>query len=254
MKVRLIILVGSLLYLPVSQALNLNGFTRFGSLVELNARVSGVVQSIKVKAGQRVKKGDVLIALDATPLRASRDRAVGIEKSLLPVVETAQLELQRAEELYDRDSLSQVALKNAENELAKADGQYQAAKAERVIAAYRLKNAVIYSPINGRVLQLHTNVAQFIDPAVSLDPLITLVQSQQMKAVALIKSEQWNGGLMNKDAMVVFGDKQFAGKVSFLGYERIKQSSGLPAYEIHVSFTTDRLIPAEMPVTINIKE
>ncbi|MCK4710569.1 MAG: biotin/lipoyl-binding protein, partial [Gammaproteobacteria bacterium] len=62
MKVRLIILVGSLLYLPVSQALNLNGFTRFGSLVELNARVSGVVQSIKVKPGQRVKKGDVLIA------------------------------------------------------------------------------------------------------------------------------------------------------------------------------------------------
>ena len=259
MKIRLMILqifilLSSLSYLPVSQALSLNGFTRFGSVVELNARVSGVVKSIKVKPGQRINKGDVLIALDVTPLQASLNKAVAIEKSLLPVVKTAELELQRAEELYDRDSLSQVALKNAENDLAQAEGLYQAAKAEKIIARYQFENALIYSPINGRVLQLHTNVDRFIDPAVSLDSLITLVKSQQMKAVALIKSDQWNASLMNKNATVFYGQQEFAGKVSFLGYERIKQSSSLPAYEIHVSFATNQLIPAEMPVTIEIKE
>ena len=251
---RLLILFSGLIYYPASQALTLNGFTRFGSIVELNAKVSGVIQTIKVKPGQRVNKGDVLISLEITPLQASVDSAIAVEKSLLPVVETAQLELQRAEELYDRDSLSQVALKNAENSLAQADGHYQAAIAQRVIAVYQLKNATINSPINGRVLQLHTNIDQFVDPAVNLRSLVTLVKSQQMKAVALIKSEQWSGSLMNKPATVVFGKKQFSGKVSYLGYERIKQSSGLPAYEIHVSFVTDQLIPAEMPVTINIEE
>lgn len=254
MKLKLFFFLGGFLFISVTQALTLNGFTRFGSVVELNARVSGVIQEIRVKPGQRVNKGDVVLTQDVTPLKAKLERASATEKYLLPGVETAQLELEKAQELYDRDSLSQVALKNAENDLAEAEGLYQAALADKVIAEYELKNAVLYSPINGRVLQVHTNIAQFLDPKVSLKPLITLVKSQQMKAVALIKSEQWDSSLMNKPATVSYGEKVISGRVSYLGYERIKQSSGLPAYEIHISFTTDQLIPAEMPVSINIKE
>jgi len=66
---------------------------------------------------------------------------------------TAQLELERAEELYDRDSLSQVALKTAENVLTEADGAYQVAIADKVLAEYQLKNAAITSPFNGQVLE-----------------------------------------------------------------------------------------------------
>ncbi len=254
MRMKLILALISLLYFSTSQALTLNGFTGFGSVVELNARVNGIVQSVAVKSGQRVQKGDVLIKLDVTPYQARLDRALAVEKSLLPLVQTAQLELERAEELYDRDSLSQVSLKNAENILAEAEGNYQAAVADKILAEFQLKHAVIVSPFNGRVLQLHTNVAQYVDPAVSLNSMITLVSSRNMKAVALINSEQWSDSLLNKKAMVQFGKRNFSGKVSYLGYKRIKQNGGLPAYEIHVSFETDEFIPAEMPVTINIKE
>ena len=127
MIIKSIIPLIMLLHLPLSQALTLNGFTAFDSVIELNARVSGVVDTIAVKPGQLVQKGDLLIQLDTVPYRARLDRAMAIEKSLQPVVLTAQMELERAEELYDRDSLSQVALKNAENALAKAEGNYQAA-------------------------------------------------------------------------------------------------------------------------------
>lgn len=254
MKLILIPAFISLLYFPASQALTLNGFTNFETIVKLNARVSGIVQSIAVKSGQRVKKGDVLIQLDATPYQARLDKALALEKSLLPVVQTAQLELERAEELYDRDSLSQVALKTAENVLTEADASYQAAIADKILAEYQLKNAALISPINGYVLQVHTNVAQFVNPVVSLDSLITLATKGQMKAIALIKSEQWNSLLLGKIATVELGEKIFTGKVSYLGYKRVKQTDRLPAYEIHVSFEADQFIPAEMPVTINIKE
>ncbi len=112
----------------------------------------------------------------------------------------------------------------------------------------------MHSPLDGRVLQLHTNIDQYIDPAVNGEPLITLVDSQHMLAIALINSEQWNYALMGKQATIQFGKKAFNGQVSYLGYQRIEQSSGLPAYEIYISFQTDELIPAEMPVTISISE
>lgn len=254
MKIKLILPFISLLFAPASQALTLNGNTGFGSVLNVNASVSGIVQSIKVKAGQRVKKGDVLLVLDNKPHKARLDRARAIEKSLLPAVQTAELELERAQELYDRDSLSQVELKNAEIVLAQAEGSYQAASADVVLAKYQLANTIIYSPINGRVLQLHSNNLQYVDPAVSVDPLITLVESRQMKAIALVNSDQWDQALINKKATVQYREKQYEGKVNYLGYKRIKQSSGLPAYEIHVVFKTDSLIPAEMPVKIEIKD
>lgn len=256
MMIKSLLLLISLLSVSLVQAetLTLNGFTKFSSVFKINGRVSGLVKAIPVKAGQRIAKGDLLIQLDDIPHAARLSRAKALESALLPAVQTAELELERAEELYDRDSLSQVELKNAQNALAEAEGKYQAAAAEKTLAEYQLKNAAITSPLDGRVLDIQTNVDQYIDPAVNDSALITLVNSQHMLATALINSEQWDSGLLNKKARVQFGDTTFNAKVSFLGFQRVKQSSGLPAYELYVSFKTSQLIPAEMPVTITIME
>lgn len=236
------------------QALTLNGYTDHSAVVNLNARNSGIVQIINVKQGQRVKKGDVLIKLDGIAQQANLRRSQAIEKSLLPMVETAQLELDRAFELYDRDSLSQVELKNAENKLAQAEGEYLAAQADTEMAAYQLANAVIRSPINGRVMNIHVSIAHYVDPSVQDSPMITLIDSQQMKAVALVNSEQWSSSLLNKNATVEYRNKKFSGKVGYIGYNRIKQPGGTSAYEIHITFKSDSLIPADMPVSIRISD
>lgn len=248
------ILLSTLLYCPGSLALTLNGYTGFASTFDISASSSGMVVLVNVKPGQRIKKGDVLLTLDATLHQARLAGSKAIEKSLLPAVETSRLELERAQELYDRDSLSQVELKNAENRLAEAEGEYQAAQAESAVAGYYLNNTVIRSPVSGRVLQVYTNLAEYIDPAVNTKILVTLVQSRKMKAIALVNSDQWNPQLVNKKATVTYAKKIFNGKVSYIGYKRIKQSSGLPAYELHVTFETDWLIPAEMPVSIEIED
>jgi len=254
MRVKLIICLLSLLYFPSGFGLTLSGFTAYEMVVDLNARTSGIIKETPVMAGQQVKKGDVLLELDATPYQAALDRATAIEQSLLPVFETNQLELTRAQELYDRDSLSQVELKNAEYKLAVAEGNLKAARADVQLAQYHLSHTVIHSPVTGRVAQLNTNVGRYVDPAVDLSPLMSIVKSLRMKAVALVNSDQWNPKLVNKAATVKYREHRFNGVVSYLGFNRIKQASGLPAYEVYVSFETGLLIPAEMPVTIEIKD
>lgn len=249
-----IIVLTWLCYIPAGHALSLDGITGFASTIHLNASTEGKIIVIPVKTGQTVKKGDLLIKLDATPHKARLAHAKAIEKSFLPAVTTAQLELERALELYDRDSLSQIELKNVENKLLLAEGAYQAAQAELALAEYELIQTSVRSPIDGRVISLVVNIGQYVNPQVTTDSLISLVNNQRMKAVATINSDQWRHGLMNKKATVKFRDKTYHGSVTYLGLNRIKLSSGLPAYEIHVSFDTDNLIPADMPVSIEIRE
>lgn len=246
--------LGGLLFLSSGHALELNGYTRYAQMLDMNSGTAGTVESVNVKRGQRVKAGDLLIQLDATAHQARLERAQAVETSLQPMVETAELELERAQELYDRDSLSQVELKKAENALSIAQGHYQAARADSALAEYELQKTQLRSPIDGRVLEVYTDVSHYIDPGVEKDALLTIVNSRQMLAVAQLNTEQWDAGLMNKKATVKFRDQQFNGRVSFLGFNRVKQSSGLPAYELQVTFETSSLIPAEMPVTIDISQ
>jgi RND family efflux transporter MFP subunit len=243
----------SLLYFSSSFGLTLSGFTAFDTVIDLNARSSGVITKM-VSPGQLVKQGDVLVELDSTPHKARLDRSQAIEKSLTPVFETAQLELTRAQELYDRDSLSQIELKNTQYRLAVAEGNLQAATADVRLAQYQLDNTLIRSPVDGRVTQLNTNVARYVDPSVDLSPLLSVVKSHRMKVIALLNSDQWSPALLNKPAVIKYREHKFKGVVSFLGYKRIKQASGLPAYELFVSFDTELAIPNEMPVTVEIRD
>lgn len=253
-KSQLMILVAGCLLWSSAQALSLNGFTRFSAAVGVNASVAGKVESIAVKQGQRVNKGDVLITLDSTELKFELERANALSKSLLPAYETAQLELERAEELYDRDSLSQVDLKIAESAMLKAEGEYEVAQAALSLATYRLGQARIESPLTGRVLSVEVSPGVYVNPEINSQPMVNLVDSRRLQAIAAIKSEQWDANLLNKSATVTFRGRSFDGNVTSLGLARVQQSSGLPAYELSVTFTTDQLIPADMPVTIDIKE
>lgn len=251
---KIIFLCLNVLYFGSVQALTLNGFTEFSSLVKINARSAGLIQSVVVKSGQKVKQGDVLMELDATPYQARHERAKALARSIQPALSTAQLELDRAQELFDRDSLSQVEMKNAENKAAAADGALKAAQAEVNLTQYQLQLTRVKSPMYARVIEVNASKGQYVDPSVDSSALITLVSSNSMHAVAVLNSDQWSSGLMNKKATVKYRNKVFQGKVSELGYQRVQQSGGLPAYEVRILFSTDDLIPAEMPVSIVIKD
>jgi RND family efflux transporter MFP subunit len=252
--VKTVLLGLSMIYFGSVQALALNGFTRFDAESAINSSAAGVVKSVRVSTGQKVKRGDVLVELDATPYRAQLERAQALLKSLQPAMISAELELDRAMELFDRDSLSQVELKYAENKFAAAEGAYQAAQADVNLASYHLKQTQVKSPINARVIGVNTFPGHYVNPEVDSSTLLTIVSANSMQAVAVLNSDQWSSNLINKKATVKYRDKIYQGQVSELGFQRVEQSGGLPAYEIRVVFSTADLIPAEMPVSIDITD
>ncbi len=237
-----------------AQALTLNGFTRFGAELELNAGVAGVVQFIAVKPGQRVARGDLLIRLDDRPHQARLVQARARAEQLKPSLQTAELEFERAQELYDRDSLSSVALQKAESRLADARGAYKTALAAQQLAEYELSLTRIRAPITARVLSLSVGEGQYVNPGSDLSPLLTLAQTRSMLAVSILGSEQWDDRMVGRSAKVIYRGQAFDGQVVSIGLRRIQSGAGLSGYEIRVAFDTDRLIPADMPVSIEIGE
>ncbi len=251
---KLLVGAGALMYSVAALALSLNGATEFGSVTVINARSAAVIMEIPVSPGNRVNAGDLLVRLDDTAYRARRDRAAARINGLQPAVNVAELELERALELFDRDSLSEVELKNAENRLAAAQAELQSAEADLRLASHELQQTRISAPAAGRVLSVNAGRGQYVDPTVSDSALVTLVDSRNMKAVALLTSDQWSPLLLNKKATVKYRNKAYTGIVSRLGLQRVEQAAGLPAYQVEISFSTDSLIPAQMPVSIDISE
>jgi RND family efflux transporter MFP subunit len=122
--------------------------------LELTTRVSGVVDEVLVKTGQRVKKGAVLLRLGKTVLQARLDEATAEQAQAQADEADARRELDRAQELFNRTVSSTSELEAAMLRHARAQATLAAAGARRVIAQKNLDDAELKAPIDGVVSAL----------------------------------------------------------------------------------------------------
>lgn len=119
--------------------------------VELTTRVSGVVDEVLVKPGQRVKKGAVLLRLDKTVLQARLDEATAERARAQADEADAKRDLERVEELFNRTVSSTTELDAAALRYARAQAALSVAHARRVIAQKNLSDAELKAPFDGVV-------------------------------------------------------------------------------------------------------
>lgn len=117
--------------------------------IELTTRVSGVVDQVLVKAGQRVSKGTVLLRLDKTILQARLDEAVAEHARAQADEGDARRDMDRAQELFDRTVSSTTELDASILRHARAQAALSAANARRVIAQQNLNDAELKAPADG---------------------------------------------------------------------------------------------------------
>jgi len=119
--------------------------------VELSTRVSGVVETVWVKPGQRVKKGTLLLRLDRTVLQAHLAEATAEQARAQADAGEARRERDRAQELYKRTVSSTSELDAATLLDARAQATLAVARARRVIAQKNLQDAELKAPLDGVV-------------------------------------------------------------------------------------------------------
>src|SRR5204862_6409485 len=104
--------------------------------VEIRPRVSGYITEIRFEAGAIVKKGDLLYVIDPRPYQADFDRAKAEVDRMDAQLKLAQIELNRAKELRDKNTISA-------REFDQTAATYQGAAAAKSSAAAAKNSAAL---------------------------------------------------------------------------------------------------------------
>ena len=136
--------------------------------VSIVSRCTGTLNAIKVKDGQRVRKGDVLFLIDS---RSAQNALVHAQADLQTAIanrENAQLEEESNKELAQQGIISDYLLRKSLNILQSAEAQVAQARAAVRDAELRLDYCTIKSPVDGLVGNVIPHVGDVINEGVTL--------------------------------------------------------------------------------------
>jgi len=187
----------------------LSGFQQ----VDIYAKVSSYVKELKADIGSEVKKGQLIMILEAPEVSAQLAAAESRLRSQEAVYTGSNstykryLETSKVEGTISKNDLEQAeARKNSDN------ANYQAAK-----ASYReIQNMQGYlqirAPFDGVIAARNVNLGAFVGPAGkgSELPLFTIQQQDKLR-LSIFVPEQYSGFLANGDALK-FNVKSLPGK------------------------------------------
>lgn len=169
------------------------GRTEAVDSVEIRPRVSGYIQEVRFKSGQKVKKGDLLFLIDPRTRQAALDRAEADLRRAQSSLENAQAEAARAERLLTTKAISKEESDTRAWKLTDAQAALLAAQAARESARLELEFCEVRSPIDGRVSRAlvtpGNNVSgvdgntTLLTTVVSIDPIYVLSDVDETTAL-----------------------------------------------------------------------
>ncbi len=167
--------------------------------IEIAPKIAGRIAEIPFNEGDSAKEGDLLVKLEYEELNAQK-------LSALANLNNVEKNYNRIRELFKTGSVSKKDFDNAET-------AYSVAKANYEFIAANIKQAVIYSPVTGTVLERNLEVGELAFPG---SPILTLADLRKPwikiyvveKKIGLVKIGQ--RAELRVDS---FPDKIFKGKV-----------------------------------------
>jgi RND family efflux transporter MFP subunit len=145
--------------------------------VEIRPRVSGYITEIHFEAGAIIKKGDLLYVIDPRPYQADFDRAKAEVDRMDSQLKLAQIELNRAKELRDKNTIAASEFDQKAATLQGSAAAKSSAEAAENSAALNLEFTQVKSPIDGRVSDQRITVGNLVQPGAGPESVLTTVVS-----------------------------------------------------------------------------
>ena len=213
-----------------TNAIPINAIGRIGSDKELRLsfKIGGIVSSIKVDEGQRIRKGQVLASLRTNEIDAQVMKA---KQSL----SKAQRDLERIKKMYDEDAAT---LENVQD----LSTLVEVSKADLDIAQFNQKYAVITSPVNGRVLNKVAEANELVSPGQPIFRIAPTGTKAFVMKVALSDKDitRVNYGDQASATFDAFPGEHFEGAISLIA-ESADPRTGTFEVEITLSDRGKRL-------------
>jgi RND family efflux transporter MFP subunit len=191
--------------------------------IEIRSSVEAVIESVKVRRGGFISKGQVLLTLESGPERAAlalaeeRARNQGEIKLSETRQAIAGKKMQRAEELFKQNFISANARDEAEAEFKLASEELLRAKENQQLAALEARRArevlamrTIRSPVNGVVVEVMRKPGEF--GAITFkDPIMKLAEIDPLHVEAILPSTMF-GKVRRGQRAVVMPESPIGGR------------------------------------------
>jgi membrane fusion protein (multidrug efflux system) len=172
---------------PVTASLDFVGRVEAINRVEIKARVTGFLEAVLFKEGDPVKEGDALYHIEKGLFQAAVEQAQGALERSKAAKELSALQLQRAQELLDKNAGTVVARDQQKAADDQAAGAVLSDDATLATAKINLGYTDITSPIIGKISKTNITKGNIVGPdagtlttIVSQDPMyVTFPVSQR---------------------------------------------------------------------------
>jgi RND family efflux transporter MFP subunit len=249
-------LVGSFslaLTAPAAWAVGADAVVEWSRRVELSVPVSGVIAQVSVESGDRVKRDQILLALDDAPFKAALTQAQALLTLRKSESREAGRDLKQAQELYARTVLSTVDFENAKNKYERAQAGQQAASAALDVARWRLRVSAIRAPYDGMVIQRLAQPGQTVAAELKPQTLLVFAAADEYIARAHLPAESVAGLSAGQSASVIVTGEKLPAKVKRIGLEPLpNRDEANPQYEVEVVFASPKSLRAGLRVTIDL--
>lgn len=222
--------------------------------VQISAQVAARITALPFREGDRVRKGDVVVRLDAenlaavvesarAGLRGEEARLEGLQAELA----NAEAELARIRHLRETGDVSQAALDDAQAAYRRAlaavrQSQHaiEIARANIIRAQKDLDNCVITAPIDGTITRLQAEVGELVLVGTLNNPASVIMEIADLTTMVVkARVDEANIGPVQagQPARVyinAFPDRVFAGRVELVGLKKQVDRDGTGYFETEV--------------------
>ncbi|MFB3851608.1 MAG: efflux RND transporter periplasmic adaptor subunit [Acidobacteriota bacterium] len=159
---------------------------RVGAQVKVGPRVSGKLEHLYVKVGDKVEKGQVLAVVEQKDLQANVLRMESQVKDAEAALAYQRANFQRLSKLYEEGVVSIDAFDAAKKSLDSAEAQLKSAKAQLDYSKIQLSYATITAPISGTIGSVSTQEGETVAASLSAPTFVTILDLSRLEVDAYV--------------------------------------------------------------------
>lgn len=222
---------------PVAKSLDFVGRVEAIDRVEVRARVTGYLEEVEFKEGDLVQAGASLYKIEKGLFQAAVGEAAGaLDRSKAAKV-LSEVQLQRAEELYERNVGSAVARDQARAADDQAKGTILIDQANLDTAKINLGYTDIIAPVKGKIGRTNVTKGNVVSP--ESGPLTIIVSQDPMYVTFPVSQREF---LRLQQAGQQLDMAQLKASLRFADLTKYDQQGTINFVDVTVNRTTDTVL------------
>lgn len=229
---------------------------RVGGEVRVGAQLSGIVETLNIEVGSKVRRGDIIAKIDSRGLEARLAQARAQITVADQEVRRAEVQLERVKRLDEQKLVARSNVEDAVLGVQEANAKIEKARRDAAVVETDLIYAVIRSPITGTVASVATQEGETVAASFNAPTFATIIEDGALELIAMV--DETDIGNVAIDSPVMFTveaypAKEFEGHVARIA-PKGSIISGVVNFEVMIRIDSPAdILKPDMTANVSIR-